>query len=379
MKSVKIIYLASFLCGIILFVTGFNLLFSIRNTPEVDSAVKTPAHNTGKSQKLIENYTGSKEPINLLVLIKEASGLHTDTIIIANYSPVTRQINLLTIPRDTKANNTSDIKINSFYEIGLNKTKDATKAENKHKALEYTAQTISNLTDININYYVYLDIDTIKAIIDKLGGVYFDVPAKLRYRDPVQNLNIDLEKGYQLLDGDKTEQLLRFRKEQRRYYTSEELKELKQFYNGSDLKRTEMQIKFVNALIDQKLNLLQLPNLIPIIGYTFENVITNTELNDVLALVSAFTQGSRPEMNTFKLYGIDKRISGADFFIYNQTVEDTRSRKILRASEVINNYFTIPAGNFTPDPKKKYDFSTANRDNPSNDQSDAAGDNKDKP
>lgn len=379
MKSVKIIYLASFLCGIILFVTGFNLLFSIRNTPEVDSAVKTPAYNTGKSQKLIENYTGSKEPINLLVLIKEASGLHTDTIIIANYSPVTRQINLLTIPRDTKANNTSDIKINNFYEIGLNKTKDATKAENKHKALEYTAQTISNLTDININYYVYLDIDTIKAIIDKLGGVYFDVPAKLRYRDPVQNLNIDLEKGYQLLDGDKTEQLLRFRKEQRRYYTSEELKELKQFYNGSDLKRTEMQIKFVNALIDQKLNLLQLPNLIPIIGYTFENVITNTELNDVLALVSAFTQGSRPEMNTFKLYGIDKRISGADFFIYNQTVEDTRSRKILRASEVIDNYFTIPAGNFTPDPKKKYDFSTANRGNPSNEQSDAAGDNKDKP
>lgn len=379
MKSVKIIYLASFLCGIILFVTGFTLLFTISNTPEVDSAVKTHAGNTNKSQDIIENYTGSKEPINLLVLIKEASGLHTDTIIIANYSPVTRQINLLTIPRDTKANNTSDIKINSFYEIGLNKTKDATKAENKHKALEYTAQTISNLTDININYYVYLDIDTIKAIIDKLGGVYFDVPAKLRYRDPVQNLNIDLEKGYQLLDGDKTEQLLRFRKEQRRYYTSEELKELKQFYNGSDLKRTEMQIKFVNALIDQKLNLLQLPNLIPIIGYTFENVITNTELNDVLSLVSAFTQGSRPEMNTFKLYGIDKRIAGADFFIYNQTVEDTRSRKILRASEVINNYFTIPAGNFTPDPGKKYDFSTANRDNPSNAQSDAAGDNKDKP
>ncbi|OPX43676.1 putative transcriptional regulator YvhJ [Ruminiclostridium hungatei] len=379
MKSVKITYLTSFICGIILFVIGFTLIFSIRNTPEVDSAVKTPAGNTDKPVNFLENYTGSKDPINLLVLIKEASGLHTDTIIIANYSPVTRQINLLTIPRDTKANNTSDIKINNIYEIGLNKTKDASKAENKHKALEYTAQTISNLTDISINYYVYLDIDTIKAIVDKLGGVYFDVPAKLRYSDPVQKLYIDLEKGYQLLDGDKTEQLLRFRKEQRRYYTSEELKELKKYYDGSDLKRTEMQLKFVNALIDQKVNLLQLPNLIPIVGYTFENVITNTELNDVLSLVSAFTQGSRPGMNTFKLYGIDKRIAGADFFIYNQTVEDTGSRKIIRAREVIASYFSIASAEFTPDPGKRYDFNTANWDNPSNDQSDAAGDNTDKP
>ncbi len=382
MKSVKITCLLSLVCGIALFVAGFTLLFNIKNTEPIPDIPETSTPSTEKkSFDIINNYTGNMNPINFLVLIKEASGSNTDTLIIANYSPKTKQINLLTIPRDTKATNRSDIKINSYYDIGYRKKmpKGTSELERKQNALEFAAQTISNLTNIKINYYIYLEIDTIKSIVDKLGGIYFDVPAKLKYTDPVQDLHIDLQKGYQLLDGDKTEQLLRFRKPQTRYYTREELREVNKYYNGSDLKRTEMQLKFVNAIIEQKANLLELPKLIPIINYAFDNVITNTELNDVLSLFGAFTQGTRPEMNTFKLYGIDKRIAGADFFIYNETVEDTKSRKLLRADEVIEQYFTIPTGNYTPDPDSMYDFKIANRDNPSNTETDSMGDNKDKP
>ena len=382
MKSVKITCLLSLVCGIALFVAGFTLLFNIKNTEPIPDIPETSTPSTEKkSFDIINNYTGNMNPINFLVLIKEASGSNTDTLIIANYSPKTKQINLLTIPRDTKATNRSDIKINSYYDIGYRKKmpKGTSELERKQNALEFAAQTISNLTNIKINYYIYLEIDTIKSIVDKLGGIYFDVPAKLKYTDPVQDLYIDLQKGYQLLDGDKTEQLLRFRKPQTRYYTREELREVNKYYNGSDLKRTEMQIKFVNAIIEQKANLLELPKLIPIINYAFDNVITNTELNDVLSLFGAFTQGTRPEMNTFKLYGIDKRIAGADFFIYNEIVEDTKSRKLLRADEVIEQYFTIPTGNYTPDPDSMYDFKIANRDNPSNTDTDSMGDNKDKP
>ncbi|WP_027630777.1 LCP family protein [Ruminiclostridium cellobioparum] len=382
MKSVKITCLACLICGIILFASGITLLFNIKTAPPspVVTENSTPSTET-KSFDIINNYTGNMNPINFLVLIKEASGSNTDTIIIANYSPQTKQINLLTVPRDTKGTNRSDIKINSFYDMGYRQKmpKGTSELERKHNALKYTAQTISNLTNIKINYYIYLEIDTIKSIVDKLGGIYFDVPAKLKYNDPVQNLHIDLQKGYQLLDGDKTEQLLRFRKPQTRYYTREELKEVNKYYNGSDLKRTEMQINFVNAIIQQKVSLLELPRLIPIVNYAFDNVITNTELNDVLSLLGAFTQGSRPEMNTFKLYGIDKRIAGADFFIYNETVEDTKSRELLRADKVIEQYFTIPSGNFIPDPASIYDFKIANRDNPSNSDTDSVGDNKDKP
>ncbi len=382
MKSVKITYLCSCICGLILFVFGITLLFNIKTAPvQTQSNNATPSNDTN-SFDIVENYTGNMNPINFLVLIKEASGLNTDSIIIANYSPETRQINLLTIPRDTKASTKANYKVNSAFYLGLNKNKnsnDLTEVQQKHKAAEHAAQVISNLTNIKIDYYIYLEIDTIKEIIDRLDGVYFDVPAKLKYNDPTQDLHIDLEKGYQLLDGNKAEQLLRFRKPHTSYYTSKELKEVKKYYDGSDLKRTEMQIKFVNAIIEQKVNLLELPKLIPIIDYAFDNVITNTSLSDTLSLFRAFTQSSRPEMNTYKLYGIDKRIYDADFFIYNNTVENTKTREIFNSDEIIEKYFVTPSGNFIPDKDNQYDFETILRDNPSNDDTDSKGDNKDKP
>lgn len=78
--------------------------------------------------------------------------------------------------------------------MGLNKYADLPKSQQKSKAIEYATQSISNLTNIPIDYYVYLEIDTIKEIVDMLGGVYFDVPADLRYVDPSQGLNINLKK-----------------------------------------------------------------------------------------------------------------------------------------------------------------------------------------
>ncbi len=380
MKSVKFAYLGSLISGIILFCVGVFLLLSINNTPQqpAQQNVAAPSVDSG-STDIIDDYTGNLNPINYLVLIKEASGLNTDSIIIANYDPKTKQINLLTIPRDTKPSNGADYKINSTFYLGTKKydSREFSSSEQKQKAAEYATQAISNLTGISIDYYVYLEIDTIKGIIDKLGGVYFDVPADLKYNDPTQDLHINLKKGYQLLDGDKAEQLLRFRKP---YNLSRAPAELREYYDGSDLKRTEMQIRFVNAMIEQKVNLLALPKLIPIINYAFDNVVTNTSLSDTLSLFSAFTRSTRPEMNTFKLYGLDRRINDADFFIYINQIENTKTRDRSKSQEIIDKYFTSMSGAFKPDPDRKYDYRPMlESPNPSNAQSDVRSDGADKP
>ncbi|PYG87564.1 LytR family transcriptional attenuator [Ruminiclostridium sufflavum DSM 19573] len=378
MKSVKLIFLCSFISGIILFFTGIFFMADIRTaSPDNQQTLPTPSGNTTDTglKDTIDSYAG-KDPINFLVLIKEASGLNTDTIIIANYNPETKQISLLTVPRDTKPSGNASYKINSFYYLGLKKyenKKELSQYEAKHKATEYTAQSISNLTGISIDYYIYLEIDTIKEIVDRLGGVYFDIPADLKYTDPTQKLYINLKKGYQLLDGDKTEQFLRFRKSNSRASS-----EWKKYYDGSDLKRTEMQIKFVNELIKQKVNLLQLPKLIPIINYAFDNVITNVSLSDTLSLVNAFTESSRPEMNTFKLYGVDKRIDNIDYFIYINKVENTKTNKVINSKEVFDTYFASKSYLVIPDKNKSYDFESI-LNNPSNSETDTYGDNADKP
>lgn len=377
MKATKLVYTCSCISGFILFIIGIIFLFNINNALPKSQDTATPSDITSEPPDFVDNYIGNKNPINFLVLIKEASGENTDSIIIANYDPRTKQISLLTVPRDTKASTNATYKVNATYYLGLHKyerSDELSPIEVKHKAAEYTAQAISDLTNIPIDYYIYLEIDTIKEIINKLGGVYFDVPADLRYNDPTQNLHIDLKKGYQLLDGDKAEQLLRFRKGYLRGST-----EWKKYYDGSDLKRTEMQIRFLNELISQKVSLLELPKLIPIIKYTFENVITNTPPSDALSLFSAFAQASRPSMNTFKLYGLDRRINNYDYFIYINKIEDTKSKERFDAEEIISKYFLSKSNVFTPNTDKKYDFESILKDNPSNTNTDSNGDNQDKP
>ena len=74
--------------------------------------------------------------------------------------------------------------------------------------------------------------------MDAVDGVVFDVPQDMNYKDPYQDLVIDLDKGEQLLDGDKALQLLRFRR-----------------YPMGDLQRVSVQQDFIRAAFKQKLNL----------------------------------------------------------------------------------------------------------------------------
>ncbi len=255
----------------------------------------------------------------------------------------------------------------------------------------YAAEIVSNLTGININYYVHINISSIKKITDMLGGVSFDVPADLRYEDPTQDLYINLKKGYQLLDGDKVEQLLRFRKPNERLYSREELKELRKFYDGSDIKRTEMQVKFIKEFIGQKLNIQYLPKFNSVINYAFENIITNMMLSDALKLTSGVINISADNFNSFRLDGEDKIINGGWFYEYNGNIINIDSKESLPAEDIVSRYFKSAGGIVTPSelfvpkhrddeddkPAKKPARSTVK--NPSNSQTDSKGNGKDKP
>ena len=48
-------------------------------------------------------------------------------------------------------------------------------------------------------------------LVDAIGGVYFDVPRRMYYNDLSQHFKIDLQPGYQLLDGNGAMGVLRWR------------------------------------------------------------------------------------------------------------------------------------------------------------------------
>ncbi|HEX2926856.1 MAG TPA: LCP family protein, partial [Ruminiclostridium sp.] len=227
MNTRKFTYIITIVVGLFLFGMGTVFLFYANSISSEPGSQAIPAILQGL------NATTRKEPMNFFLLVGDKASGNTDSMLVANYNPENNQISIVTIPRDTKVKLKNNIlpKINAAYAAG----------GRNHEGARYASEIVSSLTGININYYVHINISAIKEITDMLGGVYFDVPVDMKYDDPTQNLHIDLKKGNQLLNGNKVEQLLRFRKPNGEHYT----KELMEFYDGSDIKRTEMQMKFI--------------------------------------------------------------------------------------------------------------------------------------
>ena len=338
MNTRKFTYIITLVVGLFLFGMGAVFLYYANSVTGSLGNNAVPAILQGL------NATTNKEPMNFFLLVGDKSSGNTDSMLVANYNPEKNQISIVTIPRDTKVKLKNNIlpKINAAYAAG----------GRNHEGARYSAEIVSNLTGININYYVHINISAIKKITDMLGGVYFDVPVNLKYDDPTQNLHINLKKGYQLLDGDKVEQLLRFRKPNGEHYT----KELMEFYDGSDIKRTEMQMKFIKEFIKQKLKVQNIPKLNPVLNYAFENIITNMTLSDALKMTSGLISISPDNFNSFRLDGEDKVINKGWYYVYNGNLINIETKESLPAADIVENYFysangiAMPSGElYVPD------------------------------
>ncbi len=99
----------------------------------------------------------------------ETPGQRSDTIILARISPATRQVELLSLPRDLWVNipGHGPNRINSAFDTGPN----------------LLIQTIQQALGIPVNHFVSVNFDSFQAITDAVGGVkfYFPTPAKDAY------------------------------------------------------------------------------------------------------------------------------------------------------------------------------------------------------
>lgn len=224
--------------------------------------------------------------VNALILGVDKEGLRTDTIIVASYDATNGVVNMLSIPRDTRMYIASKYrKINSAHAI--------TGSNGKIKGANGTIDAVTRLTGIPINYYVEFSFEAFRETIDALGGVYFDVPQAMKYKDPVQDLNINLSKGYQLLDGDKAEQLVRFRQ-----------------YPQGDIKRVEVQQQFIKALAEQKLNAQIITKLPDIYKALSENVKTNFKLGDAVKYANSLVN---IDLNNLVMHELPGEYSGSEY------------------------------------------------------------------
>ena len=183
--------------------------------------------------------------LNIALLGTDGDGFRTDVNIVASLNLTTKEVHLISVPRDTRVVMTDDMiaylekndrtipQANGVY--GQCKLTEVHAYAGEGNRSTFTVAMLEEILGIDIDYYVKVDLDAFKDIVDAVGGVEFDVQERLYYSDPAQGLYIDLYPGPQLLDGEKAEMLVRFR----------------EGYAQKDLKRIEVQQEFLKAFISQ--------------------------------------------------------------------------------------------------------------------------------
>ncbi len=276
----KFYFITTIIVSAFLFIAGIVLIRYIN----VSAEDKSLTANTNNSiNDIFKPYIKTKEPFNVLILGGDKVNKNSDTMMLLNFDASTCKINVMSIPRDTKVRIEKGYhKINYAYPRG---------------GVDLSVQTVSELLDVNIKYYVFVDTVAFRKIIDLLGGVEIDVPTNLDYDDPMQNLHIHLKKGLQTLDGDRAEQFIRFRK------ANKQTKEVETYYDGSDLDRIEAQQYFVKELVRQKFTLQYITKINSIIDVIFKNIETNFTLNEIANLSSFVSKITGASINFISMPG----------------------------------------------------------------------------
>lgn len=183
--------------------------------------------------------------LNIALLGTDGDGFRSDVNMVASLNLTTKEMHLISVPRDTRVVMTDDIiaylekngrtvpEANGVY--GQCKLTEVHAYAGEGNRSTFSVAMLEEILGIDIDYYVKVDLDAFKDIVDAVGGVEFDVQERLYYSDPAQGLYIDLYPGPQVLDGEKAEMLVRFR----------------EGYAQKDLKRIEVQQEFLKAFISQ--------------------------------------------------------------------------------------------------------------------------------
>ncbi len=225
-----------------------------------------------------------------------------DTIMLCSYDPKNQQASMLSIPRDTyvgknKAKATASYKINSVYRNGEN--------------IDGMVENIEELLQLEIDNYIVVDTQALRQVVDAIGGVDFDVPIDMKYDDTSQDLHIDLKAGYQKLNGQQAEWLVRFRHSNNGETYSTE-------YGDNDLGRMRTQREFITATLKQTLKPSNILKISQIAQIAFNNIQTNVKFDTIKDYIPYTVNFNTDNLKTGTLPGTPELANGVWIYTVNK-------------------------------------------------------------
>ena len=174
------------------------------NQPRIVEIKKSILEATAQKLPMAWQPNGASSPlVNFLLLGAPGEGWDapdlTDTILIARFDQTTDRIYLFSLPRDLLVkipNQDAWTKINALYAYYKNL---------KGQEFDALKQTVQEITGLEINNYIFIDLALVKQVVDLLDGVNILVTKDIydtAYPGPNHSFEtFEIKTGWRYLDG----------------------------------------------------------------------------------------------------------------------------------------------------------------------------------
>ncbi|REJ10263.1 LCP family protein [Halobacillus trueperi] len=275
-------------------VYSYSLYSGAKNT--VDSKMHKKV--TSIDHELTEKKRKEKEPLNILLMgVDERAGDsgRSDALMVLSVDPNDNRSQIISIPRDTRTEMVGDSshsgkqdKINHAYAFG---------------GADMAIQTVENFLDINLDYYVQVNMEGLEEMVDAVGGITIQNDIEWYGKD-----NFHYKKGELTMDGEEALGYVRMR------YDDPQ----------GDLGRNERQRKVIQGIVDKGMNVGSINKIGNVMDVLGKNVSTNMDFSTMQDLMKNYS-GARENLSTYQMTGTGTKINGIYYLeVPDQEVEDVR-------------------------------------------------------
>lgn len=267
----------------------------------------------------VVNPFGDKKITTFAVFGVDKENYRTDVNMLVFFNHKTKAIDIISIPRDTR------VKIpDELYSEIAERRSDVSQIVKINEVPAYIIEdrneasvaVLEKSLGVDIDYYVKMDLDVFKKIVDTIGEITVTIPMDMEYKDPNQDLYISLKAGEQKINGAQAEQLVRFRSG----------------YGNGDLGRIEMQHNFMKAFVEQLLTTKNRLNMFNIVGDILLRVETNfEEAVDYVGFIDDI------DPDNFEMHMLPGQVDGSarSYYIY-----DYDATKLLM-NDIVNDPYLL--------------------------------------
>ncbi|SFE11347.1 cell envelope-related function transcriptional attenuator common domain-containing protein [Lentibacillus persicus] len=255
----------------------------------------------------------------------------TDTLMLATLNKKDHSVKMLSIPRDSLV---------YIPEVGY---EDKINHAHAYGGMDATRETVENLLDIPVDYYVKLNFEAFIDVVNAVNGITVDVPYELSEQNSKDEEGaIHLMPGEQTLNGEEALALARTRK------------------LDNDIERGKRQQDIIKAVVDKAMSMssiLKYDNIIDAVG---TNMTTNMKFGEMRSFVSYGTKGKNLDFETFTLEGSNYMPAGTYYWQIDQTA-------LAETQQVLKNHLDLSTSATASDS----DGTTTTSEDPESESSDS--------